>query len=70
MKNPDNFGYYQVGEMKFYSKLEAIELHTKTNIHPHWNFNEGAYSSMDWSNEPKESLKMCFLEVFQKNSKS
>lgn len=64
MKNPDNFGYYQVGELKFYSKLEAIELHTKSNIHPHWNFNEAAYSSMDWSTEPKESLK----ELYRKRA--
>jgi thiol-disulfide isomerase/thioredoxin len=65
MKNPDNFGYYQVGELKFYSKLEAIKLHEKTNIHPHWNFNEDVYSAMDWTKEPAESLKELYKQRAQ-----
>ena len=62
MKNPDNFGYYQVGELKFFSKLEAIDLHTKSNIHPHWNFNEAVYSTMSWDKEPAESLKELYKQ--------
>lgn len=57
MINPDYFGYYQVGDFKSYSKLEAIEIHKKTNIHPHWNFNELTFSCYDWKVEPQESLK-------------
>ena len=38
--NKDKFGYYLVGDFKTYSKVEAIELHKLTGIHPHWNFNE------------------------------
>jgi len=65
MKNPDNFGYYQVGELKFYSKLEAIELHKKTNTHPHWNFNEAVFSTLDWTKEPTESLKELYKQRAQ-----
>jgi hypothetical protein len=56
MINPDYFGFYQAGDFRFYSKLEAIEFHKKTNLHPHWNFNEIAYSCCDWTVEPVESL--------------
>lgn len=65
MKNPDNFGYYQVGDLKFYSKLEAVELHAKTNIHPHWNFNDAAYHSMDWTKEPIETLRELYQQRAQ-----
>lgn len=56
MKNPDIFGYYQVGNQKYYSKLEAIEEHTRTGIHPHWNFNEDVFGVYNWQEEPKDSL--------------
>ena len=57
MKNPDYFGCYRVGNDKYYSKLEAIEAHTRTGIHPHWDFNEAVYSAYDWTVEPKETLE-------------
>jgi len=52
----DKLGVYRVGDLKFYSKLEAIEMHAKTGIHPHWDFNEAVYSSYDWTVEPTESI--------------
>jgi len=52
----DKFGFYRVGDFKFYSKIESIEMHTKTGIHPHWDFNESVFSSYDWTKEPTESL--------------
>lgn len=65
MKNPDNFGYYQICDLKFYSKLEAIEYHQKTGHHPHWNFNETVFSSMDWTQEPAESLSELYRQRAQ-----
>jgi len=53
---PDQFGYYQVGTIKTYSKLQAIELHRNTGVHPSWHFNDEVFSSYDWSQEPQESL--------------
>jgi hypothetical protein len=36
--------------------MEAIELHTKTGMQPHWDFNESIFSAYDWTKEPSESL--------------
>ena len=52
----DKLGVYRVGDFKFYSKLEAIEMHAKTGIHPHWDFNESVFGSYDWTKEPEQSL--------------
>jgi len=57
MNYPDKLGCYRVGDLKFYSKLQAIEMHTKTGIHPHWDFNEAVFDSYDWTVEPAESLR-------------
>lgn len=53
---PDKFGFYRVGNSKFYSKIEAIEMQEKTGTHLHWDFNELVFSTCDWKNEPFESL--------------
>ena len=55
-QNKDQFGVYRVGDLSFYSKIEAIEMHTRTGIHPHWDFNESVFSLYDWTKEPSESL--------------
>lgn len=52
----DKLGCYRVGDLKFYSKLEAIEAHQRTGIHPHWDFNEAVFSCYDWTREPTESI--------------
>jgi hypothetical protein len=55
--NKDKFGYYRVGDFRTYSKVEAIELHKRTGIHPHWDFNELYFSAYNWQIEPTESLE-------------
>jgi hypothetical protein len=52
----DKLGVYRIGDLKFYSKLEAIEMHSKTGHHPHWDFNESVFSSYDWTKEPAEPI--------------
>jgi len=64
MLYPDKLGCYRVGDLKFYSKLEAIEMHAKTGIHPHWDFNEAVFSSYDWTQEPQESI----LELYRQRA--
>ena len=64
MKYLDPLGCYRVGDLKFYSKLEAIEMHTKTGHHPHWDFNEAVFSSYDWTVEPKENI----LELYRQRA--
>ena len=53
----DKFGFYQVGEFKFYSKVEAIEVSRKTGHPVHWNFNDLAFSAYNWKIEPTQSLQ-------------
>ena len=65
MKNPDNFGFYRICDLKFYSKLEAMEYHRKTGHGPHWDFNEAVYSSMDWTQEPVETLAELYRQRAQ-----
>jgi hypothetical protein len=60
----DKFGCYRVGDLKFHSKLEAIEMHAKTGIHPHWDFNEAVFSSYDWTVEPTENI----LELYRQRA--
>jgi len=64
MTYPDRLGVYRVGDLKFYSKLEAIEMHTKTGIHPHWDFNEAVFDTYDWTVEPKKNI----LELYQQRA--
>ena len=57
----DKFGYYSIGDYSTYSKLEAIELHQKLNIHPEWHFNDYVFGNFDWTIEPTESLKDLYV---------
>lgn len=59
--HPDKLGVYRVGDLKFHSKFEAIQMHQKTGIHPHWDYNEAVYSLYDWTVEPSEDL----LELYR-----
>lgn len=64
MNYQDKLGVYRVGDLKFYSKLEAIEMHAKTGIHPHWDFNEAVFNSYDWTQEPST----CILELYRQRA--
>jgi hypothetical protein len=63
--NKEKFGFYQVGERRTYSKLEAVELHRQTGIHPHWNFNEEFFKGYDWTVEPKDDLETLYARRAQ-----
>lgn len=54
--NKDKFGYYQIGDVKTYSKVEAIELSKIYNKFPQWVFNDLEFSAYNWQVEPVESL--------------
>jgi hypothetical protein len=64
MTYQDKLGVYRVGDLKFHSKLEAIEMHAATGIHPHWDFNEAVFSSYDWTVEPAENI----LELYRQRA--
>jgi hypothetical protein len=62
----DKFGYYQVGDFKFYSKVQAIEMSNKLGVNDvYWNFNDHEFSSYNWTVEPVEDLK----ELYQKRAR-
>lgn len=61
----DKFGFYQVGELKTYSKFEAAEAQAKTNSPLHWNFNQAVYSAHNWLEEPTESLSELYRQRAQ-----
>jgi hypothetical protein len=60
----DKLGVYRVGEFKFYNKLEAIKMHSRSGIHPHWDFNEDVFSCYNWTVEPPEDI----LELYRKRA--
>jgi hypothetical protein len=64
-ENKDHFGYYKVGEYKTFSKMDAILLHDKTGMMPHWNFNDEIFALYDWTIEPKQSLKEFYRQRAQ-----
>jgi hypothetical protein len=64
--NPqDKFGFYQSGNFKTYSKLEAIEAETKTGHAVKWNFNDRVFSQYNWAAEPPESLNELYCRRAQ-----
>lgn len=64
MDYPDKLGCYRVGNLKFYSKLEAIEAQLRTGTHLHWDFNEAVFSSYDWTVEPTDDI----LDLYKKRA--
>lgn len=45
--------------------MEAIDAHTRTGMHPHWDFNEQIFGSYDWTQEPTESLEELYRQRAQ-----
>lgn len=52
----DRFGFYQVGDKKFYHKLHAIQEMARSGIHLEWKFHDEVFSCYDWSQEPTQTL--------------
>lgn len=62
----DRFGYFKVGDLKFYSRLEAYEVSNRLNVKPvTWHFNDEVFSSYDWTVEPIESLEELYRQRAQ-----
>ena len=56
IKRQDQYGFYQCGKFRSYSKLEIMHEHHKTKLPVIWNFNDKVYSALNWQVEPSESL--------------
>jgi hypothetical protein len=61
----DKFGFYQCGDIKTYSKLEAIEAETRTGNPVRWIFNDSVFGCYNWSIEPTESLNELYRQRAQ-----
>jgi len=60
----DQFGFYRVGDARFYSVLEAQLEHARVGLPLRWDFNESVFSSCDWKQEPAESL----IELYRRRA--
>ena len=56
IKSADKHGFYSVGDLKTYSKVEAIEWQTRTGHFPQWNFNREVFDNVNWTIEPDIDL--------------
>lgn len=58
-KNEQNkkLGFYQVGDTKYYNKVEALIAATKDDVFPEWNFNRDVFNYYSWEHEPAVELQ-------------
>lgn len=52
----DRYGFYQIGNLKTYSKHQLIDTHFRLPQAWRWNYNDDFFGSFDWSYEPKQTL--------------
>jgi hypothetical protein len=56
-------GFYRVGtQFCTYNLFEALEQRQKTNEDIRWDFNDEFFSTIDWTQEPAESLKDLYAQ--------
>ena len=61
----DQWGFYKVGEFKFYSKLEAIEASARYNLPLTWDYNSSTFSKFNWSQEPPGDISFWYKQRAQ-----
>lgn len=52
----DRYGYYQIGDIKTYSRYELMDIHHVTPQAWKWNYNDEFFSRYNWSIEPTQSI--------------
>lgn len=52
----DRYGYYQIGDIKTYSRYELMDIHHADPQAWKWDYNDNFFSQHDWTLEPKESI--------------
>jgi hypothetical protein len=58
----DRFGFFQSGQFRSYSKFACQEHSIQTGNSVEWNFNDEFFSTIDWTQEPTESIKELYAE--------
>lgn len=60
----DRYGYYQIGDVKTYSRYELMDLYRDSPQEWKWHYNDEFFNSYDWTIEPKESIN----ELYRKRA--
>lgn len=60
--NLDDYGWYEVGNLKFHNKILAIIAHKEYKLPIKWNYNDEAYDAWKWDQEPSKSLDQLYAE--------
>jgi hypothetical protein len=55
--NHNDYGWYEVGNTRYYHKIEAILEHTRSCLPIRWNYNDQIYDQYCWNQEPAQSLE-------------
>lgn len=61
----DRFGFYRVGDLKFYSKFDAADIAVKTNRPLTWHYNDEIFASQNWLTEPNDTLEELYRQRAQ-----
>jgi len=63
LEKNSKLGAYHVStySLPIYNKLHALELAQKTGGNIRWNFNDSAYSQINWQQEPAVNIDMLYL---------
>lgn len=59
--NPDYYGYYQVGNKKFYNKIQALMEATKTSLDPKWIYFPEIFDKLDWKKSLNINIKYLYM---------
>jgi hypothetical protein len=58
----DQYGYYQIGDLKTYSVYEVMDYYHKDPQPYTWVYNDKFFSQYDWTQEPTESLDELYAQ--------
>ena len=63
LEQNSKLGAYYVGTFArpIHNKLQALELAQKTGAKVRWEFNDLAYSQINWQHEPEVNIDMLYL---------
>ena len=60
--NIEDFGWYEVGNRRYYNKIHALYDHIQNCQPIHWNVNDDVYAQYQWNQEPTQSLEELYAE--------
>jgi hypothetical protein len=63
--NLDDYAWYEVGQQKYYDKVEALFAHVSQKKPIRWNVNDDILDLYDWTVEPAKDLQTLYAERAQ-----